>query len=185
MASGKATVTVRGSNDVDTKSDILSKSLQIIDYGHHQIHDGDTFTVNNNATRGSGEQSRFLIQVPSGYYPHVLLAMRTTGEANGTLWEAASFTNAGVAMTSRNHNRAATDSSFITITHTPTISATGTLIDQAHIGSGVRAGGEGRSDGEWILDPAKGPYLVILHSEAASNDVSFHAIWYEKTVSGV
>ncbi|MFA5584609.1 MAG: hypothetical protein WDA09_10385 [Bacteriovoracaceae bacterium] len=103
---------------------------------------------------------------------------RSTGEANIEIYEDPTITDNGTEQTPVNRNRKSTNTAGLDVFLTPTASDNGNLLMQEHFGAGQFGGGEVRGANEFVLKDTK-KYLIVVTSEAASNDVTVVLDWYE------
>jgi hypothetical protein len=180
---GAETFIIRDGKGNKANIDRASGSIQMIDYAHHEIHEGDTYSITGQVTLASGNVKDFLFAVPTsetaeGKRPHIVATIRSSGEANFMGYEGTVTSSLGGAITAFNHDRGSSNTSAITVSNTPTMSTTGTAIFEQHFGGGQNIPGTGRAENEWILAHNTN-YLFTIKSEAASNDVSWTFNWYE------
>lgn len=159
--------------------DASTEAQYVVDYAHHETHEGDHYFYCENVTLGSGAIRNILINVAnSNKWPHMVWTIRSSGEANMVLYEETTTSSDGTAVNERNHNRNSIKTSITQVFHTPTITADGTQICTEHFGSGQNAGGASRGETEIILKQNT-KYLLRVTSEAAANDITTRLNWYE------
>jgi hypothetical protein len=158
----------------------ISGAIEVIDAPHGEIHYGRHFVSSGQEVLGLAATKIFLITTPnSEVYTHITPPkLRSTGESNVAFYEEPTTSAAGsvVGMFNRNRNSDNVNASVLTVA--PTVSNNGTKIFEQHIGSGQNGQGESRGESEFVLKPNT-KYLIIITSEAASNDVSWVIDWYE------
>ena len=158
-----------------------------IDYVHHELHDGDGYYITRAITLGDAGTDEILIVTPAGTkHAHMLLAVSGTGQTDFLLYEDATRAG-GTALTPRNRNRNYADASMLTVTHTPTGGAVGTLIAETlfgvDAGGGTNrqlSGGASDSRSEFILK-SNTKYLMAVTSGTADNRITIILDWYEHT----
>lgn len=159
--------------------DAITEAQYTLDYVHHEAHAGSYYGYCENVNLGNAAVRDILISVPdTNRWPHLLWKVRSSGEANLTIYEGATTSNDGTGVTEINHNRNSTNTSLTQIFFTPTLTATGAVICLEHFGAGQNAGGESRGEQELILKQNT-KYLFRIVSEAADNDISTMFGWYE------
>lgn len=159
--------------------DAATEALIFVPWDEHELHDGDLFTFCENVTLGNGATRAFIINVPNtNKWPHMVIHVRSTGEANYVIYEGTTTSSDGTAVSEWNRNRNSTTTNLTQISHTPTITSTGTVFCTEHFGSGQQFGGEARGENEIILKQNT-KYLLLLTSEAADNDLTTKLVWYE------
>lgn len=166
--------------------DVISNIPVVIEYDHHQIHEGEShiycYLV---ASLASGSNQDFRINVPAGLAPttrtpHVIFEVISTLETEIYLYEDMTYNagNGGTLQTSYNRNRNSANAAQMKIYLSPTAAATGTLIHVGLSGSGRAAGADGRSMTEFDLKP-NSDYLLRITSRAASDKIVVRVLWYE------
>lgn len=169
--------------------DDTTGAVETIDYPHHEIHDGsgyfltDTVTIGNGATR----EIRFAT-ADTTKWPHFTLEVAGTAKTQLDLYETTTKAHvAGNVLTPRNRNRNSSNTSGMTVCHTPSGSGDGTLIASVlfgtDTGSGVNrvvAGGGIGSRGEIILKQNTA-YLLRITSGTDGNRIATIFDWYEHT----
>jgi len=177
---------VKGLRVYGGPTDPISDIPVHIDYGHHQVHEGESHEENILiASLGLNASQDFRLNVPAGLTPttrtpHVIFEVISTLEAELYLFEDMTFTvgNGGTLQTSYNRNRNSSVVPGMKIYLTPVPATTGTNIWIGLIGSGNRAGGGDRAQTEWDFKPAA-DYLFRVTSRAASNKILVRILWYE------
>jgi hypothetical protein len=151
-------------------------------YEHHEAHQGNVYSSVNNQSRDNGEKILLLVNTTNAEHAHMMIELRSSGEANIEVWEDTSTSAAGTAMEETNHNRDSSNTASTSVFLTPTIASAGDKLDglSAHTGSGQRIGGEARGAVEIILDEDS-LYLINGISEANSNDMTITLRWYESS----
>lgn len=160
--------------------DPVSGAVETIDAPHTEIHNGRFFLYSGQVTLNNAATKKFLITVPnSAVFTHMIPAkVRATGEANIAIYEGPTVSNEGTPVTMLNRNRNSSNVNATLLKEDPTADPNGTLIYVEHFGSGQKSQGESRGESEFILK-TNTKYLIIITSEAASNDISFLIDWYE------
>lgn len=181
---------IRGPNTGETgprvfigPTDPISDVPVVMDYAHHQVHEGEMFQYNitpQALASGDSLLLRFAVGTLTATTrtPHAIFEVDSTAETWVYLYEGPTLTGNGTAGSAVNRNRnistAATSVPYIN----PTVSGNGTLLTSWITGSGTRAGGGTRDSVEWDLKSATN-YLYVITSKAASNDVCARLIFYE------
>ena len=154
-----------------------------VEYAHHEIHEGVHYTSSRNATLASGAKMLLLFNTPAlPTRVHMLVEFRSSGEMNMRIWNGVTVSSVGTAMEESNRDMASANIAGVIVTHTPTITDIGDEEEgfARHIGAGQTVGGEEMASNEILLPPSS---LVLINgtSEAANNDVTGVADWYEDT----
>ena len=152
----------------------------VIDVEHHEIHCGDSYRAIRKVDLGNGASDNILITVPNETGTeltqkkyHLTIQLDTELEADYSFYEAPTTTANGTAMTFYNRNRNSAFTTGLTIHHTPTVTADGTLLDGDHWGSGRNAGGAQRGELEWVLKNNTKYLLRITNSTSNNNYISW------------
>ena len=169
------------------KQDAATGALTIIDYEHHEIHGGSAYFFTRAATVGDGSSDEILIITPSGVkHAHMVLVVTGTGETDFLLYE--NTTRAGgTTITPQNRNRNYANESILTVTHTPTGGAVGSLIAESFFGVDSGGGtnrqlsGGGSDSRSEIILKADTKYLLKVDSGTADNRITVIGDWYEHT----
>lgn len=165
----------------------------VIDSVHKHTHEGRYFSGGYyNAAVANGDTVDILIQAGTES-THAKFKAVCGGDSTLQVYEGATFSAAGTAVTMSNHNRGSAKAFDGTVTHTPTITGTGTQINgTALIAAGVSGGGGGGggssggrgSDSnsfasEFIL-AASTDYLVrITNNSGAATKIESHVEAYQ------
>lgn len=173
-------VYIADGGDIGARVESHTGALVITQSDHYEIHEGMSYVVSGQTTLGSSETLKILVTVPANILAHLIILMRSSGETNYVLYEGPTVSDAGSAATEINRNRASSNSASVVVTTAPTTSANGTQLFTAHWGASVRSGGDVRGE-EWILQEGI-KYMILITSEAASNDISYELNWYEEAV---
>lgn len=161
--------------------DDVTKSLIAIDHVHHEIHDGDHYFAGLVATKGIAESLDLLIVTPnSAARAHFASSIRVTNIASAYLYEGVTASAAGTAMTEFNSNRNSSSTAGVVVTHTPTITDTGTLLMSVGLSDFQNSAAESHDDDELVLK-ANTKYLVRVTSGANGNVITVKINWYEHT----
>lgn len=162
-------------NDATTKANVA------IDYVHHEIHNGNVYKVDDDATLvDEATRELLLITANTTKWIHLLIKRRGTGETKMELFEDPTSSANGTAKTIVQKNRNSSNVPSMLVYHTPTVSVDGTLLSKKLFGEGKKEGGEDRSSDEWILKQ-NSKYLIKTTSAAADNITSIELVWYELT----
>lgn len=162
-------------------TDPVSDIPVFMDFEHHQVHEGESHKIiDKKASLGTGTV-KYSIDVgtftPSIRSPHMLIGIDVyNGSASFDLYEAATYTG-GTTKTSYNRNRnSATNPT--TVIKTGVTSTNGTLIDSFFAAGGVRTGGNGRAQAEWLLKNNT-TYRVDVIGLTAGTQAIVSFEWYE------
>jgi hypothetical protein len=142
-----------------------NKTQVVIDSVHEEVHEGKFFSGGYyNSSVANNAAIDLLVQSSSAHYTHVKMRVAGGGDMTVQIYENATFSSAGTSVTMTNHNRASSKSFSGTVTHTPTITGTGSQINgTSYIPGGPSGGGAGSAhagsdfsyNNEFILDKSK------------------------------
>jgi hypothetical protein len=169
----------------DIRKDDITQVLSTIEYEHHEIHGGSSFTAHHKFPLvGSGAFAKMYFKSPaSGPKAHMIASFSAKAEAEFQIRESATVSLSGTALTAFNRDRNSSNSSTCTVRSSATVTMSGTSLGTIQVGGGNGAqgfGGGGSGRAEFILKVGT-IYLFQVKSEAASNDVIIEADWYEHT----
>jgi hypothetical protein len=164
-------------------ADVVSNIPVVIDYEHHQVHEGEAYIVQYVDLALDTNTIKFGINVPTftpadaSRCPHLEIFCDVyNGSARIDLYESAAITG-GTLITSYNRERNSAITAGTTILHTVT-SVTGTLLKSFFAGGGTRASGSARSEVEMILK-SNTKYRVDVTGLVAGTDAIIRFLWYE------
>jgi len=168
--------------------DRSTNAINIIDYAHHEVHDGSHFTFST--TSGDLDIAtplEYLIHAPNTTkWAHLLGTIYGALHTRFELFEGATHTS-GIHMPVHNNNRNSTKQAGIIITEHAGNGADGILLFEAEFGvdtgggaNRVTGGGTSRAEGEWVLKQNT-VYLMRLSSLTDNNVGSMTFGWYEHT----
>ncbi|MCP4540160.1 MAG: hypothetical protein GY832_23730 [Chloroflexi bacterium] len=180
------------SNSRTAKCDSSTNSLQTIEYEHHEIHSGSSYTMEHNAAGGSGTKATISFTTPNTTkWLHMVITARANVEAFYTLGEGATITGAsGADYAPRNKNRNSANTSGVisagsaggagNATIGGTVTNFGTTLEMLHFGKGRQQPGASHGENEWILKQNT-TYAFEVETEAASSEATVELHWYEHT----
>ena len=203
VTDGSVHILLVGESGDNIKQDSSTGALTTIDYAHHEVHAGSSFTCHfSNAVTNIGEQTAIAFNTPaSSKWLHIIVTAAATGGASVGLYESPSIdVGEGTELVVYNHNRNMTTktSGITSIEAVPVVNkATSYNTAQAlganisittplmlkYIGTGGKGsvGGESRGQSEFILKSGT-QYCILMTS--LTNDDSVNNItldWYEHT----
>lgn len=165
--------------------DDTTRALMIMDYDHHELHEGSHFTWSDvQLDIDTGENWDLVVTTPNTTkWAHVLFNFDVENQTQFTIFEGATSTG-GTAVTEINSNRNSATVSTTTLINEPTVTGYGTEIFQMVAGGGstpaAASPGNGRRGSEFILKQNT-VYLFQLQGLADNNDCSMTVEWYEHT----
>lgn len=172
-------------------NDGVANALKTITYPHSETHSGSNFIYSELVTIADTATRDILIVTPNSATKkaHLEGAINCIFECNIKWYEGTTVSNAGTGVTELNLNRSSTKTADTVLTHTPTVSGVGTLLQEYQIGNAGSAGGRNDFGGslqqrsEWVLDDSATKYLLRITSAQDANDISIYLSWYEHTDS--
>ena len=182
--------TVDGSLDVvvvDEDGDPISiddntRSLTTIEFEHHQIHVGNTFTILEVTDLGNMAVRDILVVSPdTTKWAHVVWEIEHELETLIQFYRDTTYTDNGTPIIAFNRNGNSSNTATTLVYHTPTITNVGTLVGTIQQGNGKKAGGSDRLANEFILKQ-NCAYLIRISNLTVNNDLIFMKLnWYELT----
>lgn len=170
----------------DANIDGATHVLATIGYEHHQVHEGDAFYAQHNASgvADGGYVGVLFTTANTTSWGHAIFGMNSSSKATFELYENPTVTSTGTTVTAYNRDRNDGSNAVVSVSHTPTVSNNGTLIRMRYIGTGglanLAGAGDDRGQSEFILEQNE-QYYVKGVSEAASNNICVYCTWYEHT----
>lgn len=161
--------------------DVVSNIPVVMDFEHHQVHEGETYQGDDLQTGLGAGTVKYSITVPTFattiQAPHMIVG---TSVYNGTvlvqIYESATFTGGStVNIYNRNRNSATTAGTTI---KTGVTSTNGTLIASFYAGAGKSSSGSSRASSEWVLK-SNTIYRVDIIGQAAGTACITQFDWYE------
>lgn len=175
-----------GTNWQKVRIDTSTRSLQTIDYAHHEIHSGSHYYIEGFTELD--ENGEFLVQMrtPSTTkWVHFLFEIQSNGILESYLIEdAAGGMAGGVVITPLNSNRNSSNKSGVSlwggVVGNPTSGITISQIKVGGTGFKANIGGSQDRSHELILKSGT-TYFRRFKSGSDVNFISFSASWYEHT----
>ncbi len=156
----------------------------VIDTVHHEVHEGEMFHASHtNGSVSNGANLDMLLVTGATVETHVSWDVFAGGQVTVYLYEGAT-TSAAVAA--YNMKRDSLNTPEATVTHTPTVTATGTtaLVNGRILPGGTsnqtRVGGGIRSSAEWILAPETQYLLRVTNTSGGTIAINVGLEWYEE-----
>lgn len=185
---------------VDKKNRLYTKSVSI-DYGHNEIHSGNSFYCNyHNEVTNTDEMTVIAFNAPKEKEMHLVIRAESTGNAHCYLYENTSIdAGEGTTLAVYNRKRSSSRTSGISTIEAVPVVGSATSFNEAqaaganittttelwnyHLGVAVKKASEGsagRGVNEWILG-GNIQYAIVL--QTATDDDATHALslnWYEE-----
>jgi hypothetical protein len=185
---------IRGFRSSDSSAqplrlDKYTNTLQIIDYAHHEIHDGSHFTLAGSVSIGLNAAYDIQITTPNTTkWAHFLLEFDVTDTTNWYVYENVTIAQAGTGLTPWNNDRnSATTATVVTKgianasvadANVDTAVAGATTLESGVVGANKTAGSVNREN-EIILKQNE-DYSIRFVGTAATT-VHYRLNWYEHT----
>jgi len=180
-ASGNVKVSIAdATTGTPIKINPSTSAIAIVDYPHHEVHQGSYFFICNNVNLGNGGVFDISFVTPNTTtWAHMLFNISANdGEGSFKIFEGATVNVAGTALTPRNSNRNSLNASVLTARIGDTFTATGTDIYTQFVGSG-KTGGKLTRQNEIILKQNTTYIFRVTNETSVVNDISYCAEWYE------
>lgn len=161
-------------------TDSSTNAVNTIDYAHHEIHGGSSFTADYTVELANGATIDILVVTPNTTkWAHMEYILMCELESEIKIYEGVTTSNDGTGLTEFNRNSATAATTVVS--YTPTVTDTGTLIRTKHLGAGKTAGGESRDLSEIILKQNTKYLYRITNATTSVNYITFILSWYEHT----
>lgn len=169
---------------VKDRADDVQGAHVVIDVMHHQIHEGDAYSLSGLVAdvAASGTTS-FEIVTPADKDIHLKFVSASVTGSNKTAARAelleGATTTGGSTATPRNRNRNSSNTSGCTCKSGVTVSNDGTKIDDGAFGGNI--GGSDSRAYELILKRSTKYAFRLTNESSQQADMSFFALWYEES----
>lgn len=152
-----------------------------IDYPHHEIHEGNHYTVNYTKTMDTVTAHTVTITTPTSTsgYVHFNASVELTGAGTWT-FSSAPESSGGSTLTAYNNNRVSTNTSGTVIAGGVTWTSAGTVLETHYIGAnnpGSKLGGYAEARNEWLLASST-KYGLRVANDAATVKSSINLFFY-------
>ena len=166
--------------DLGYTTDVITGSITSLENTHHEIHEGNMFTVLNVTDLGNGAVLDILIVTPdTEKWAHMVWEIEHELEALIQFYQSTTYSDIGTPLPSLNRNGNSSNISTTLAYHTPTITNVGILIGTIQQGSDKKAGGSDREIYEFILQQNCVYLLRITNLTASDNLIFTRLSWYE------
>lgn len=161
--------------------DVVSNIPVIIDFEHHQIHEGESYLAQDIQSSIGTSTVKYSITVPTFATtinsPHMIIVCDVyNGNATVSVYESATFTG-GSTVTIYNRNRNSATTAGTTI-KTGITSTNGTLIKTFYAGAGKSTSGSSRSETEIVLK-SNTIYRIDIVGRSAGTEAIVGFLFYE------
>jgi len=164
--------------------DEMTGAVETITYPHHEIHEGNSYSVIYGGTISNNDSINFVITVDSSYQAHFIYGAASGGNAAISLYEDVTIVGGGTPMTVRNRNRDIGDGGGgATVLRDPVAELGSVILDGLLLPGGTggnSVGASGSARDEWILAPGKIYSLHIQNISGVAKAMSLRIEWYIK-----
>lgn len=163
--------------------DSMTGGLPVLEYEHHEIHEGDHYFIDIFDDIANGGIYELLLVTPNTTkWIHLVYEYLWQTEGEFELFEGVATDADGTVVPNFNNNRNSLNTAGMVVTHTPTNPTGGTSFSHNQIGNGKSIGGSRRADQEKILKPNT-KYLMRASNQTIgfSNLFNIQLDWYEHT----
>lgn len=170
-------------------SDETTGAPNVIDTVHHEVHEGEMYHASYTASVANGASLDLLFTLASKE-AHTVFEVFAGGQVTIYLYENPTTTAAGTAVPAYNMKRSSNNTPGAAVTHTPTVTATGStaLVNGRILPGGTspqtRVGGGIRQGVEWILAPTAKYLLRVTNTSGSTISVNVALEWYEEEEPG-
>ena len=161
--------------------------VETLEYNHQMLHDGRYFSGGYfNAAVLNNAVIELLVQSSATVNTHMQFSGSCGGDSTIQLFEGATFSNAGAAVTISNHNRQSVKVGDGMVTHTPTLLTDGATVNGImFVPGGQKAqsgGGAGGFVGEFILQFATTYLVRMTNLSGQTKPMSLMVAGYQPTL---
>lgn len=165
-----------------TSIDVGSGAGVSIDSVHHEIHEGDSYSVYEGIALGVATREYLIVPPPADKEAHFTFSFSSSHDLDIFLYVATTRTG-GTSVPVINRNGNSPNTALTTVAHTPGAGDDGTLIASGKIGSPsgpgqAGAGASASSRNEWTLKTGAS-YLLRLVSATSGSRITVMLDWYE------
>jgi hypothetical protein len=166
-------------------SDETTGALLTIDTIHHEVHEGEMYHAEYSVASVANDASLDLLVTVGLKEAHSVFEVLASGLVQVYLYEAPTASG-GTPLAIYNMKRASLNTALSTVTHTPTVSSTGSVVlvngrllpggnsPQTRVGGGVRTGTE------WLLAPSTKYLIRITNKSGAAVIINSSVEFYEE-----
>ncbi len=171
---------VDANNNVITV-DESTRAIVFIDQEHHELHEGNYFTILCIDDLGNAEVYDMLIVAPdTTEWAHLVWEIEHELETLIQFYRDATYSDIGIIEPSFNRNGNSDNTATTLVYRDATITDVGTLVGTIQQGAGKKAGGSDRQSNEFILKQDT-VYLIRITNLTANDNLVFIKLnWYER-----
>ena len=173
----------------ELRADKSTNAINVIDYAHHEIHDGNLYQNVQLFTLGAGERQGTIIRTSGvASRTHLQFAVNSNAELNIKFYcESAGIQDggAGTQLSGVNLRRDTANTASTSVWSNAIVVNSGQLVLEEQIGESTgpqsaNIGGDFSSRTEFILASGS-TYILEVTAVGADTDVGIHLEWYEHT----
>lgn len=173
-----------GVNTVEVDPDI--GGLLVTPIEHNLVSDGVMFSTFHSFLNVASATSKWvLFKTPVMYKAHVRFRFMSEAKIDYYVYENATLTGNGTAISTFDMNRETHNASNCLCYHTPTITNSGTMIDNGMIGTSGWLGDTGGSISQmadWIFRHDLNYLIGANNNDANAKDIVIQIVWFEEEV---
>ena len=168
-----------------------SGSLITITHEHSKVHQGRFFGAQyyDSAVVNTGTLD-LLIQTAANKSLHTYIKLLVGGDAVFQLYEGTTFSAAGTAVDTINHNRTSSEVCTCTVTHTPTVTDVGTELWEEFVPGGTSGAGGAHTPGgidavsseQWIFNNGTDYLLRVTNAAGSTQPIQIVMAYYSVDV---
>ena len=180
-----AAVLIRSETADGTQTDEITGALVTLDVVHHEVHEGEFFSVSYKTADGVplADDATIVFAVRSATrYLHFQAFAACGGDSELEFYTGSTVQADGALVVPNNHKLGA-GASTVAARRDPTIAAAGTLRDHVFIPGGTGGasiGGDGGQRDEWIISLNTWAFARITNRAGNAQPGSLKATWYEE-----
>lgn len=178
------------------KNDRATDCIAIVDYEHHEIHDGSHFFNVRHVDVPANDILDIRFTTPdTTKWLHMTYQFETEAEYIADLYEGVTIVNPGTALTAINNDRNSTNTSGLTLfdyivnvdvanANVDTVIASATLLLDVHTGTSgflTSSGGSAKRENEIILKQNTSYSFRFANQSGTTEYVAWAFKWYEHT----
>lgn len=166
-----------------TKTDAVSNALPVILHAHREIHAGSTFQVSYKTPDASpiaDNASLDILVIAGAKSLHIESVASLSGIAEIEIFEFTTVSDNGTALVVQNKNRMSNKANTATAYHTPTVTLTGTRMQNFYLPTLLGTMLPERD--EWILAPNRNYLFRLTNRNGNAQNGAWLLEWYEESV---
>ena len=180
-----AAVLIRSDAPDGVQTDEITGALVTLSVVHHEVHEGEFFSVAYKAADGAplADNGTIILAMRSATrYLHMQAFAACGGDAEVEFFTGSTIDADGTLMTPSNHKLSG-GASTVTVRRDPTIGAAGTLRDNFLMPGGTGGnsiGGDGGQRDEWDISLNTWVFVRLTNRAGNAQPASVKVTWYEE-----